>query len=87
MLAIKASLQKALEQAEKVRKPGVQAGIIVKTCTAQLKWVHEMLDAHRDMYKLAGVRVWQEAVMAAWRAAGPRAHAALPGLPAAAWAT
>ena len=35
-----------------------------------------MLDTHREMYKLAGVRIWQEAVMAAWRAAGPEAQRA-----------
>jgi len=70
LMTIQGTLQKALDMSLTIKSPGAQVDRLVKTATAQIRWIHEVMDTHREMYKLAGVREWQEAIMAAMRAAG-----------------
>lgn len=70
LMTIQETLQRALDLTATIKSPGAQVDRLVKTATAQIRWIHEVMDTHREMYKLAGVREWQEAIMAAMRAVG-----------------
>jgi hypothetical protein len=74
-------LKSAGREAVRIRAPPpapISLNLTIKAAQAQIRWVDTLMDTHREMCRLAGVRVWQEAIMAAMREAGQEALTKFP---------